>query len=113
MMTALIVEDEERARRSLKALLQMHCSDVQVIGEAGTVQEALHAIRELGPDLVFMDILLQGGTGFDALNQVEKEFSLVFITAYDEYALRAFRFSAAGYLLKPVDPEELVSTVQK
>ena len=113
-MTALIVEDEERARKSLKALLQIHCADtIEVIGEAGTVPEAVQLIHELQPEVVFMDILLQGGTGFDALSQVAQDFKLVFITAYDEYALRAFRFSAAGYLLKPVDPEELVETVEK
>lgn len=113
-MTALIVEDEERARKSLKALLQIHCPDtIEVIGEAGTVADAVALIQELQPELVFMDILLQGGTGFDALNQAEGDFKLVFITAYDEYALRAFRFSAAGYLLKPVDPDELVATVEK
>jgi two-component system, LytTR family, response regulator len=113
-MTVLIVEDEERARKSLKALLQIHCSEtIEVIGEAGTVPDAVHLIQALRPELVFMDILLQGGTGFDVLSQVSGDFKLVFVTAYDEYALRAFRFSAAGYLLKPVDPEELVATIEK
>lgn len=113
-MTALIIEDEERARKSLKALLQMHCADtVEVVGEAATVPDAVRLIREIRPELVFMDILLQGGTGFDVVSQAGSDFKLVFVTAYDEYALRAFRFSAAGYLLKPVDPDELVATVRK
>jgi two-component system LytT family response regulator len=113
-MTVLIVEDEERARKSLKALLHIHCSEtIEVIGEAGTVPDAVHLIQELRPELVFMDILLQGGTGFDVLSQASGDFKLVFVTAYDEYALRAFRFSAAGYLLKPVDPEDLVATIEK
>jgi two-component system LytT family response regulator len=109
---ALVVDDEPLARRELRRLLQAHPA-VQVIGEAGNIDEARSRIDELVPDVVFLDIQMPGGTGFDLLAQLERVPRVVFTTAWDQYAVKAFEVNALDYLLKPVEPERLAAALRK
>ena len=114
MVKALIVDDEEDSRVSLRTYLNHFCDFVDIVGEADGVESGLEAIKTHKPDLVFLDVRLSPGSGFDILQEVsEIDFEVIFITAYDEYAVKAIRFSALDYLLKPVDIDELVQAVQK
>lgn len=109
-----IIDDESPARENLKAMLTALCPNVIITGEGESVVTGLKTIRENRPDLIFLDVQMPDGTGFDLLNRLEfSTFCLVFLTAHDEYAIKAFRYSAMDYLLKPLDPDELVSTVEK
>ncbi|HEU4471439.1 MAG TPA: LytTR family DNA-binding domain-containing protein [Flavisolibacter sp.] len=111
---AVIVEDEVRSRELLHKLIGEFCPDVQVAGLAASVEEAIALIDRVQPSLVFMDIELHSGTGFDVLQRVKaSSFHLIFTTAYDHYAVRAIKFSAIDYLLKPIDVEELQQAVEK
>ncbi len=113
-MRALIVDDIQKARVALKADLEDYCPEVELVGEAGSVAEAVEKIGTLTPEVIFLDIQLGDGTGFDVLKKVNSEsFKVIFTTAYDEFAVKAFRFNAIDYLLKPIDPDELVSAVKK
>jgi len=111
-MKALIVDDEPLARRELRRLLDAH-PWVQVVGEAGNIDEARIAIEALAPDVVFLDIQMPGGSGFDLLSQLDRVPRIVFTTAYDQYAVKAFDVSALDYLLKPIEPERLSTTLRK
>ncbi len=115
MIRTIIVDDEALARASLIEDLQMHCPEVQLIGSAESVKQAIPLITQLRPQLVFLDIQLGDGSGFDILEGVGKgfPFSVVFTTAHDRYAITAFRYSATDYLLKPIDTAELIRVVQK
>jgi two-component system LytT family response regulator len=111
---ALIIDDELQSRNLLSKMLQQYFPGIPVIGEASTVDEGLQAIQQLKPTLVFLDIQLNEQTGFDLLNRLpEINFSLIFTTAFDQYAIKAFRFNAIDYLLKPIVIEELVEAVNK
>jgi two-component system LytT family response regulator len=111
-MTAIIIEDMPQALAALKADLAAFCPDVKIIGTAGGVVEAAKLLREKRPDLLFLDIMLGDGTSFDILEIVpDIKSELIFITASDEFAVRAFRFAAVDYLLKPVDGELLKGAV--
>lgn len=110
----LLIDDEKPARRALRTILEMRCPEVDIIGEADSVPTGLQAIRELQPDLVLLDIMLKDQTGFDLLKQLpEIDFKLIFITAHEDFAIRAFRYSALDYILKPVDSTELVAAIAK
>jgi two-component system LytT family response regulator len=111
-MKALVVDDEPLARRELRRLLDAFPS-VQVVGEAGNIDEARARIEELSPDLVFLDIQMPGGTGFDLLAQLDRVPRIVFTTAYDQYAVKAFDVNALDYLLKPIEPERLATALRK
>ena len=114
MLRTLIIDDEEHQRQSIAKMLQASCPDVQLIGTADNVSTGIEAIGRLKPDLILLDIKLGDGSGFDILSQLSPvDFRVIFITAYDEYATKAFRFSALDYLLKPVDPDELKEAVGK
>jgi two-component system LytT family response regulator len=111
---ALIVEDEVRSRDFLKNLVDEFCPQLIVEGAAANVEEAVAFINNRFPDIVFMDIEMQTGTGFDVLQQVKhRNFHVIFTTAYDHYAIKAIRFSAVDYLLKPINFEELQQAVAK
>lgn len=113
-LKAVIVDDEIRSREFLRSLVEEFCSDINVAGLAASVDEAVKVIRSQKPDLVFLDIELQTGTGFDVLQQFnEPGFHVIFTTAYDHYAIKAIKFSAVDYLLKPIDVEELEKAVDK
>lgn len=114
MLHALIIDDEDHIRDSLRKLLARHCPQVAVAGEADGVSTGLTAIRSLHPDLVLLDIQMADGTGFDLLNALESiEFKIIFVTAFDQFAIQAFKFSAVDYLLKPVNPESLADAVNR
>lgn len=111
----LIVDDEELARKNLEFLLNDYCPNVEVIGSAANAREARRFIQANNIDLLLLDIEMPNGSGFDLLESLEDEidFKIIFITAYHEYALRAFKYSAVDYILKPINPEELQSAVDK
>lgn len=111
---ALIIDDEPNNRQLLRDLLRRHCPGIISIAEAENVASALDKLEKSAPDVVFLDIEMPGGSGFDFLNNVKDiDFRVIFVTAYDAYALRAIKYSALDYLLKPVDPEELKLAVDK
>jgi two-component system, LytTR family, response regulator len=111
-MRALIVDDERLARKELMKLLEDHPS-IEVIGEAANADEAIAMINEQNPDLLFLDIQMPGKTGFQLLEELDAVPLVVFTTAYDEFALKAFEVSALDYLLKPIQPERLAETIAK
>lgn len=114
MQRAIIVEDEPRSRELLRSLVSTHCPDIEVVAVAGNVAEAVALIKQHKPGLLFLDIELQTGTGFDVLREIDGlEPSVIFTTAYDHYAIKAIKFSAVDYLLKPIDIEELKEAVSK
>lgn len=113
-MKSIIVEDKAYIRKGLLNLLSMIDANVEVIGECESVQEALIVTKTCKPELVFLDINLSDGTAFDLLDKMETiDFKIIFITAYEEFALRALKIGAVDYLLKPVDVEELKVALQK
>lgn len=104
MIRALIIDDEKPFRNTLKSILVQR-PEIQIAAEASGVEEGLNAITQWEPDLIFLDVQMEDGTGFDLLRRVErKDFRVIFITAYDHYAVEAFRFSAADYLLNRLFP---------
>jgi two-component system LytT family response regulator len=113
-MKILIIDNETDLRSALKNLLQLCDIDQLSIDEADGVQSGLHKIKTFDPDIVFLDIEMNDGTGFDLLTQLQHiDFQLIVTTAHDAYAIRAFKFSAIDYLLKPIDPDELEASIQK
>ncbi len=112
MQKAVIIDDERLARNELKKLLQ-DFPDVEVVGEASNAAEGLEKIESLSPDLIFLDIQMPGKTGFDMLAELERAPHVIFTTAYDEYALKAFEVNALDYLMKPVEPKRLADALQK
>lgn len=114
MIRCVIVDDESKAREILVEMLKLYCSSVEVVGQAHNVKSAFEIINEKEPDLVLLDIKMPDGSGFDLLNKFSDiKFKVVFITAHEEYAIKAFRFSALDYLLKPIDPSDLMSAIEK
>jgi two-component system, LytTR family, response regulator len=112
LLSALIVDDEPEVRQGLRALLGAH-PELHVIGEAGSVAEALVCMQIKKPDVVFLDMEMPGGCGLELASAKEKTTRTVFVTAYPDYALKAFQFGAVDYLLKPVDPDRLAITVER
>ncbi|WP_299433920.1 LytTR family DNA-binding domain-containing protein [uncultured Aquimarina sp.] len=111
---AVIVDDEKHSRETLKNLLNEFCTDVTITASAGSVEEAITAINITNPDIVFLDIELQSGTGFDILTQIKPiNFEIIFITAFEQYAIKAVKYSSLDYLLKPIDLNELIDAVEK
>ncbi len=111
-MRALIIDDERLARAEMRRLLAAH-PDIEITGEAASADEAESLIDTLHPDLLFLDIQMPGRSGFDLLGKLDPAPRVIFVTAYDEHALRAFEFSAVDYLLKPVSPERLDAALQR
>lgn len=113
LFKAIVVDDEPAARRLMKNLLLEHESVVQVIGEAGTGREAIQKIEELNPDLVFLDIQMPDLTGFEVIEQLKRKPNIIFTTAYEQYAIRAFESFSIDYLLKPIKEERLSQSIEK
>lgn len=115
MTKTIIVDDEEHAANRLAGLLAKHCmQSVNLVGRYSTIEDGLKAIKHLQPQLVFLDVQIHNKTGFDLLQQLpEKNFDVIFVTAFEKYAIQAFKFSAVDYLLKPVDPDELQQAVSR
>ncbi len=111
-MKAVIIDDERLARQELRRLLAVH-AEIQIAGEAHTGEEALALIGRLEPDVLFLDIRMPGMNGFDLLQRLDDVPQVIFTTAYDEYALKAFEVSALDYLVKPVAPARLAAAVAK
>jgi len=115
IMNALIIDDEPAARSTLYNLLLTAAPDIHVVAEGGCVAEALELTRKHNPDIIFLDVQMPDGTGFDFLSRLTENisFKIVFVSAFDSFAINAFRCSAVDYLLKPVSPEYLLSAVEK
>jgi len=113
-MKAIIVEDELNCGKTLSALLERHCEGVEVVRICRNGQEGIEAIKVLSPDIVFLDVEMPAMNGFEMLERLPAiNFHLIFTTSYDQYAIKAFRFSAIDYLLKPVDKDDLKAAVEK
>ena len=115
-MKAIIIDDEKRARVSLSLLLQEYCPEVELVAECENLPEGVKAIRKFNPDLVLLDIEMPGHSGLelvDFFDEKEINFSIIFTTAYNEYAIQAFKLSALDYLLKPIIPEELINAISR
>lgn len=114
MIKAVLIEDEKNSRLVLKSILQAECPNVQILGEAGTVEEGRTLIETRNPDLVFLDVQMPDGTGFDVIAAFpDPKFKVIFVTAYSQYAIKAFKYSAIDYVLKPIERSELVAAVNK
>ena len=111
-MKAIIIDDERLAREELKKLLAPY-PEIQIVGEAANADTAIESIKQLKPDILFLDIQMPGKSGFDLLEDISGVPEIVFVTAYDEYAIRAFEVNAIDYLLKPVQASRLAETIKK
>ncbi len=114
LIRTVIIDDEEHVRETLRRMLVMHCPQVKLVAEAGSVNSGLKLIHDFHPQLILLDINLDDGSGFDLLRQVENiDFKVIFITAYEKFAVQAFKFAAVDFLLKPINPDELVDAVKR
>jgi two-component system, LytTR family, response regulator len=111
-LKALIVDDERLARKELIAMLAAH-SQIEIAGEAEDVNSAIREIQRIKPDVIFLDIQMPGESGFDLLNRVDTQAEIVFVTAYDDYAIQAFEINALDYLLKPVNADRLAKALER
>lgn len=113
-MKAILIDDIEQARITLRKDLEYYAPDVEIVGEASGVVEGAKLLKTVKPDILFLDIQMQDGSGFDLLDIIgEIDFKIIFITASDAHAIKAFRYAAIDYLLKPVDPDELQAALKK
>jgi two-component system LytT family response regulator len=114
MFKAVIIDDEQEGRNAVSNVLKNFCHNVSILGEADGVASGKKLITEKQPDVVFLDIKMPDGSGFDLLESFSDiNFHVIFVTAYDQYAIRAIKFSAVDYLLKPLDPQQLIDAVDK
>ncbi|MCB0641328.1 MAG: response regulator, partial [Phaeodactylibacter sp.] len=116
MIKAVIIEDELKGLNNLKNLIAKYCEDVQIIGEANSIQEAqeLFDDPDMKPDVAFLDISLPDGLVFQLLNELRPiDFEIIFVTAFHEYAIKACEYSSIGYIVKPIDPDLLQQAVQR
>jgi len=114
MLRAVVIDDIEAIRKNHIAIIKSNCPNVSVIGQADSVESGVNLIKQLSPDLVFLDVEMPDGTGFDLLQKLKPfVFKVIFITGYEDFAIRAFRFSAIDYLLKPLDANDLAEAVKK
>jgi two-component system LytT family response regulator len=114
MLKAFIIDDEFQSRSFLNNMLRQYCPEISLVGEASTVDEGFDGIKKYDPNIVFLDIQMNGETGFDLLKRFQViNFALIFTTAFDQYAIKAFRFNAIDYLMKPIVTDELIEAVNK
>lgn len=114
MIRTIVIDDEVKARETILNMLKVYCPEVKVTDTAGSVKEGLEVLESHKPDLLLLDIKMADGTGFDLLRKLSKvDFLVIFITAFEEFAIRAIKFSAIDYILKPLDPDELVNAIEK
>ena len=114
MLRSVLIDDELKARENLTNILGEYCDDVEVLAKEGNVRDGLRAIEENKPDLVFLDIMMHKETGFDLLQELDEiDFDIIFVTAHDKFAVKAFKFCALDYLLKPINITELQDAVAK
>lgn len=113
-MNAVIIDDEKHARETIRAIVESQVNNINFIGEAEDIASSVKLIDKLKPELLFLDINLPDGNSFDILKKIKfKNFKVIFITAYQEFAIQAIKFSAFDYILKPINPAELIQTVNK
>lgn len=113
-MKVIIVEDEAHSRKTLSNFLHKYCPEIEITAQADTVNSAILSVNTTHPDLLFLDIDLPDGSGFDVLDSIVKPWpKIIFVTAHNQYAVKAFQISAIDYLLKPIDPQLLIKAVQK
>lgn len=114
MLRAVIIDDIEAIRKKNSAIIKANCPNISIVGQAESVESGIKLVRQLSPDLIFLDVEMPDGTGFDLLQRL-KPFSckVIFITGYEDFAIKAFRFSAIDYLLKPLDADDLIEAVKK
>lgn len=118
MITAVLIDDDHNLRNGMRAMLALYAPEINILGEANSVKTGTKLIEEHNPKIVFLDIMMNDGSGFDILEQLNKKYGkisshIVFVTAHEKFAIKAFRFSALDFLLKPIDPEELQSVIRK
>lgn len=114
MLRAIVIDDNPEIRKKNCTLIKANCPNIVIIGEADSVESGVNIIKELSPDIIFLDIEMSDGTGFDLLQKLSPiSFKVIFITAFEDFAIKAFRFSAIDYLLKPLNAYELVDAVKK
>ncbi len=118
MINAVLIDDDDNLREGMKMMISLYAPEIQIVGEADSVKSGTELIEIIKPDIVFLDIMMNDGTGFDILENLNEKFRnvtshIIFITAHEEFAIKAFRFSALDFLLKPVNPEELQSVLKK
>ncbi|NOY49570.1 MAG: response regulator transcription factor [Chlorobi bacterium] len=114
MIASVIIDDELQSRNALRNILIDYCADVDILGEADNAEEGIKIIRETKPELVFLDINMPDQNGFQLLESIGNiKFHVVFVTAYDQYAIKAIKFSALDYILKPIDPQQIIDSVNK
>jgi two-component system LytT family response regulator len=114
MLVSIIVDDEQKSQENLQGIIQEFVEEISVVACCKNVAEAIEAVKVHKPDIVFLDIQMKGETGFDLLSKIDKiDFEIIFVTAYSEYAIKAIKFSAIDYLLKPIDIEELKMAIGK
>lgn len=113
-ISAIIIDDEKNGRENLAGLIKSHCPEIKMVGEANSVTQAINVIQEKQPQLIFLDIEMPGGSGFQLLEHFKDfPFEVIFVTAYDNYAIKAIRFSASDYILKPINLNELIAAIDK
>jgi len=114
MIRTIIIDDESRSRETLREMLRLYCKGIEIVAEAESIKSGAEAIARHNPDLLLLDIKMPDGTGFDLLRTIMPiSFRIIFVTAYEEYAIKAFRYNALDYLTKPIDPAELQSAIEK
>ena len=113
LFKAIVIDDEPAARRLMKSLLQEYAEIVTVIAEAGNGREAIQKIEELNPDLIFLDIQMPDLTGFEVIEKLSRKPNIIFTTAYEQYAIKAFETFSIDYLLKPIKEERLKQSIEK
>lgn len=114
MLRALVIDDMSSIRKEYISIIKSSCPQISIVGEAHSVTSAVRQIKQLSPDLIFLDVDMPDGTGFDLLQRLRPfDFKVIFITGHEEFAIKAFRFSAIDYLLKPLDTSQLIDAVKK
>jgi two-component system, LytTR family, response regulator len=114
MLRAVVIDDIETIRKENITIIKSNCPTISIIGQADSVESGVKIIKQLSPDIVFLDVEMPDGNGFDLLQKLKPiNFKVIFITGYEDFAIRAFRFSAIDYLLKPLQPNDLVDAVKK
>ncbi|MFH2143343.1 MAG: LytTR family DNA-binding domain-containing protein [Bacteroidota bacterium] len=113
-MNAIIIDDELKAIKSIEYIVKEYCKNLTIVGNASSADEGIKLIEETNPDIVFLDIEMPRGSGFDMLEKIpERKFDVIFVTAYNQYAIKAIKFSAVDYILKPIDIYEFITAVNK
>lgn len=113
-MRTVIIDDEEKSRKTIKNFIAKYAPELMVLGEADGVETGIELIESIQPELVFLDVQMGDGTGFDLLGRLQfDDFKLIFCTSYEHYAVKAFRFSALDFILKPIDPDIFKSAIER